>query len=131
MLRNLFFLYSLVSNLLFAQVEPLDQIRCDVQFKNNICAEINWTYGPFFDKYSSAVLLLNQARQIKVIPWMVMDKHEHGSRPVKLITLNPTEFKIDEMFFMGGMTGRWFLKIQLLDNKKNVIDEARYPVAIK
>jgi hypothetical protein len=36
------------------------------------------------------------------------------------------EFLIEKAYFMGGMDGQWFLKIQLNDANHSFIEEVRY-----
>lgn len=57
---------------------------------------------------------------------MVMPSHEHGSRPVVLTKLGDREYLAEKAYFMGGMDGQWFLKIQLLDADKINLEETRY-----
>jgi hypothetical protein len=62
--------------------------RCDLRFtQTSVCANIDWIYGPYLDQYNSAKISISENNTIgslKVIPWMVMNSHEHGSRPVVL-----------------------------------------------
>ncbi len=104
--------------------------RCDLKFsKVNTCVNFDWVYGPFFDQYNSVKVSYNENPEItniKVIPWMVMQHgHEHGSRPVVMTKTGDREFLIDKIFFMGGMMGEWFLRIQLLDSNNAVLEEQR------
>ena len=109
--------------------------RCDVKFsKTSLCANIDWIYGPYLDQYNSAKISLSEndkVASIKVIPWMVMSNHEHGSRPVVLTKTGDREFLIEKAYFMGGMDGSWFFKIQLNDSTNNLIEEARYLLEFK
>jgi hypothetical protein len=104
--------------------------RCDVKFNTvAVCANIDWVSGPFLDQYNSAKISLSnntQVSTINVIPWMVMSSHEHGSRPVDLTKTGENEFLIEKAYFMGGMDGQWFLKIQLNDSNHSLIEEVRY-----
>ena len=106
--------------------------RCDVKFsQNNVCANVDWVYGPFLDQYTSAKIIHSENNNVvtlKVIPWMVMANHEHGSRPVVLTKTSDREYLVEKAFFMGGMEGSWFFRIQLLDTNKKVLEEARYPI---
>ncbi len=100
--------------------------------KQNVCAKIEWISKPVFNQYTSATVVLknNSGYAVNVIPWMVMDGgHEHGSRPTKITTVSPDDFLVEKIYFMGGMMGDWFLRIQLL-NGKNVIEEVRTKVEL-
>ena len=109
--------------------------RCDLKFsQSNVCANVDWIYGPYLDQYTSAKISHTEDINVvsmKVIPWMVMANHEHGSRPVVLTKTSDREYLIEKAFFMGGMEGSWFLRVQLLDANKKVIEEARYPIIFK
>lgn len=108
--------------------------RCDFSFPNNkVCAELNWVYGPFYDQENSFRVSLTNSTQftsIKVIPWMVMHGHEHGSGPVKMKAIGQNEFQIDNAHFIGGMMGDWFIRLQLL-NGTQVVEETRLKVEPK
>lgn len=112
-----------------------DSIRCDINFsKSNTCVQIDWVYGPYLDQYNSLKITYsdsNLVNSINVIPWMVMSSHEHGSRPVVLTKTGDREFLVEKAYFMGGMDGQWYLKIQLLDSSKFIIDENRYLINFK
>lgn len=103
--------------------------RCDLKLeKSNVCANFTWVYGPLLDQYNSVKIEYtenSQVSSIKVIPWMVMHGHEHGSRPVVLTKTGDREYLVDKIFFMGGMQGEWYLKVQLLDSQNKLIEEAR------
>lgn len=109
--------------------------RCDMKFsKTSVCANIDWVYGPYLDQYNSAKISLsenNQVSSIQVIPWMVMGAHEHGSRPVVLTKTGDREFLIEKAYFMGGMDGKWFFKVQLNDSKNTLIEENKYLIEFK
>jgi hypothetical protein len=109
--------------------------RCDVKFsKSSVCANIDWIYGPYLDQYSSAKITLSENDQvsaIKIIPWMVMGSHEHGSRPVVLTQTGDREFLIEKAYFMGGMDGLWYFKIQLNNSNNTLIEESRYLIEFK
>ena len=108
--------------------------RCDFSFPNNkVCAELNWVYGPFYDQENSFRVSLTNSTHftaIKVIPWMVMHGHEHGSGPVKMKAIGQNEFQIDNAHFIGGMMGDWFIRLQLL-NGTQVVEETRLKVEPK
>jgi hypothetical protein len=129
-LKKLFFIIAIVSSFTVFADE-----RCDVKFsKTSLCANIDWIYGPYLDQYNSAKVSLSEndkVATIKVIPWMVMRSHEHGSRPVVLTKTGDREYLIEKAYFMGGMEGSWFFKIQLNDSTNTMIDEARYLVEFK
>ncbi len=104
--------------------------RCDLTFiKTNTCVNFDWVYGPYLDQYNSVKVSYQETinvTAIKVIPWMVMQHgHEHGSRPVTMTKTGDREFLIDKIFFMGGMIGEWYLRVQLLDSKNVILEEQR------
>ena len=104
--------------------------RCDLTFtKTNTCVNFDWVYGPFLDQYNSVKVSFqesNEVEAIKVIPWMVMQHgHEHGSRPVTMTKTGDREYLVDKIFFMGGMVGDWYLRVQLLDSKNTILEEQR------
>lgn len=109
--------------------------RCDLKFtQTSVCANIDWIYGPYLDQYNSAKISIsenNTIGSIKVIPWMVMNSHEHGSRPVVLTKTGDREYLIEKAYFMGGMQGQWFFKVQLNDLNNKLIEESRILVEFK
>jgi len=120
----LLFLLSLMSLSLIANE------RCDLSFpKSNTCVNFEWVYGPYLDQYNTIKISYREtldATSIKVIPWMVMQHgHEHGSRPVTMTQTGDREFLVDKIFFMGGMMGEWYLRVQLLDSKNSILEEQR------
>lgn len=108
--------------------------NCGIKFeKTNVCANIEWIYGPYLDQYNSAKISLTNIENftsIKVIPWMVMSSHEHGSRPVTLTKTSDNEYLIEKAYFMGGMQGTWFFKVQLLKDT-TVLEEVRTAIQFK
>ena len=100
--------------------------------QNNICAKINWLTGPTFNQLNTASISLSENKDLKlnVIPWMVMNVHEHGSRPVVMTSISPTEYLVEKIYFMGGMQGQWYLKLQLLNDQSIVLEEVRTPVSL-
>ena len=96
--------------------------------KNNLCAKIHWITGPSANLYNSATITLSNNTDLKlnVIPWMVMEGgHEHGSRPVTITNVSPTDYLVEKLYFMGGMMGEWYLKLQLVNDQKVVVEEVR------
>lgn len=101
--------------------------------QNNVCAKVEWQNTPVFNQYTSVTVALknNKNYSLNVIPWMVMAAgHEHGSRPVVITTISPDDYLIEKIYFMGGMKGDWFLKLQLLNDKKEVVEESRLKVEL-
>lgn len=101
--------------------------------KSLLCAKISWLTGPVFNQYSSATVTLNEqtALKLNVIPWMVMGGgHEHGTKKVTITATTPTDYLIEKIYFMGGMTGSWFLRLQLINDKSEVVEEVRSLVAL-
>ena len=101
--------------------------------KNNLCAKIQWINTPVLNQFISASVTLSADTSLKlnVIPWMVMPGHEHGSRPVVITAVGPTDYLVEKMYFMGGMMGEWFLRLQLLNDKKEVTEEVRVKVDLQ
>lgn len=103
----------------------------DLNFvKNNICARVSWIKGPSINEFNAVAVNLSEDKNLtlNVIPWMVMSGHQHGSRPVVTTITSPTDYVIDRIYFMGGMSGQWYLKFQLLNEKKEVVEEVRTPI---
>lgn len=98
--------------------------------KNNICARVDWVKGPSINEFNTVVVNLSDDKDLtlNVLPWMVMMGHEHGSRPVAIKAVTPRDYLIEKIYFMGGMNGQWYLKLQLLNDKKEVVEEVRSPV---
>jgi len=100
--------------------------------KNNICARFDWVKGPSINEFNTVVVNLSEDKDLtlNVLPWMVMMGHEHGSRPVAIKAVTPRDYLIEKIYFMGGMNGQWYLKFQLLNDKKEVVEEVRTPVRL-
>ena len=104
--------------------------------KSNICVEIQWSYGPYLNQYNEAIVTLNplksdqeiKTQKIKIFPWMVMPNHQHGSRPVVIQKLRDHEFKVEKIYFMGGMMGYWLIKVQNLTSDNTLFEEVSYRV---
>lgn len=126
----------ILTSLIFATIGLVKaEDNCPIVFpKTNSCAKLEWIYGPYLDQYNSAKISYSsnsQISKIKIIPWMVMSSHEHGSRPVVLTQTGDKEFLIEKAYFMGGMDGSWFFKIQLLDSNNIVLEEVRTLIEFK
>lgn len=103
-------------------------VQGEISFpQNKVCATLNWIQGPSLNQFNSASLHISETNlKLNVIPWMVMGMgHEHGSRPVTITNVSPFDYLVEKIYFMGGMSGDWFLRLQLVDDKKNVIEEVR------
>ena len=104
--------------------------------KNKICASLKWMTGPTLNEFNSIEVSLRREghlglenTMLKVLPWMVMGGgHEHGSRPVETSKVGNDLYLVKKIYFMGGMSGNWFLRFQLLDNNSQIIEEVRSPV---
>lgn len=104
--------------------------------KSNICVDVQWNYGPYLNQYNEALITLRaldannelKADKINIFPWMVMPSHQHGSRPVTIQKLRDHEFKVEKIYFMGGMMGYWLLKVQNLKSDNTLIEEISYRV---
>lgn len=106
------------------------------QLKNyNACVKIQWNYGPYINQYNEILVTLDaidptrpiQNDEIKIFPWMIMNHHEHGSRPVIQTKLRENEYKVEKIYFMGGMQGTWQIRVQHL-NAGKLIEEVRHNV---
>lgn len=101
----------------------------------NACVNVQWNYGPFLNQYNEALVTLSAldeskpmaTNEIKIFPWMIMHHHEHGSRPVVQTKLRENEYKVEKIYFMGGMQGIWQLRVQSL-NAGKATEEVRYNV---
>jgi hypothetical protein len=113
-------------SLFVASVQACEQNEISFP-KNNVCAKLNWISGPAFDQFNSATVHTSETNlKLNVLPWMVMSGgHEHGSRPVLLTTVAPGEYLVEKIYFMKGMQGSWFLKLQLLNDNKEIVEEVR------
>jgi hypothetical protein len=122
LMKKLFLLASLFITSAYACQQ--DEIKFP---QNNVCAKLNWITGPFFDQFNSASISLSETNfKLNVLPWMVMTNgHDHGSRPVVLTTIAPREYLVEKIYFMKGMQGNWFLRLQLINEKKEIIEEVR------
>lgn len=100
--------------------------------KNNICAKVSWIKGPSINEFNSVSVNLSEDKNLRlnVLPWMVMTNMEHGSRPVTMTSVSPTDYLVEKIYFMGGMHGQWFLKLQLLNAENAVVEEIRTPVRL-
>lgn len=107
-------------------------VQDEISFpKNNICVEVKWIVGPTSNEFNSASFHVSDSNlKLNVIPWMVMaGGHEHGSRPVLITNVSPNDYLVEKMYFMK-MMGDWFLKMQLINDKKEVVEEVRVKLAI-
>ena len=100
--------------------------------KSQVCSKLTWITGPSINQFNTATIQLSETSlKLKVFPWMVMEGgHEHGSRPVIINEVTPGDYLIEKIYFMGGMQGSWFLKLQLLNDKKEVVEEVRSLVSL-
>lgn len=129
---------KVASIFLFLSLINLDAFSCEpgeIAFsQTTVCAKVEWQSKPVFNQYTSASVTLknNSNYTLNVIPWMVMGGgHEHGSRPVVITTVSPDDYLVEKIYFMGGMMGDWFLRLQLLNSKKQIIEESRVKVDLK
>ena len=129
-MKSAFFLFAFA----FFNIKAYACEQGEIEFKEkNICAKIEWMTPPAFNQYLSATVTLknNEAYSLNVLPWMVMaGGHEHGSRPVALTTVSPNDYLVEKIYFMGGMKGDWFLRLQLLNGKKEIVEENRVKVEL-
>lgn len=100
--------------------------------KNNICAKIDWIKGPSLNEFNTISVNLSENANLKlnVLPWMVMGSHEHGSRPISITAISPTDYLVEKIYFMGGMQGQWYLRLQLLNDQKVVVEEVSTQVSL-
>jgi len=126
-----------LSLILFFSFINLDSFACEqgeiVFSQTSVCAKLDWQSRPVYNQYLSATVALknNQNYTLNVVPWMVMGGgHEHGSRPVTITAVSPGDYLIEKIYFMGGMKGEWFLRLQLLNSNKQIIEESRIKVEL-
>lgn len=123
-MKTLFLILSLLSFNLYAS-------NCDVEFKEtHVCAHYEWVYGPTMNEMNALRVSVSdhsQFDELKVIPWMVMQNHEHGSRPVMTTKLNDLEYSVEKIYFMGGMVGTWYLRFILMKDGSS-LEESRVEV---
>jgi hypothetical protein len=100
--------------------------------QSNVCSKLTWLVGPTFNQFNSVSIQLSETNlKLNVIPWMVMmGGHEHGSRPVIINEVSPSDYLIEKIYFMGGMHGTWFLRLQLVNEKKELVEEVRSMVSL-
>lgn len=123
-MKTLLFAFSLMGIINQAKACEPNEIAFP---KNQVCSKLTWITGPSFNQFNSATVQLSETNlKLNVIPWMVMTgSHEHGSRPVTINAISPSDYLIEKIYFMGGMQGNWFLKLQLINDKKEVVEEVR------
>lgn len=100
--------------------------------QNKVCATVSWITGPTLNQFNSTSIHVSKTNlKLNVVPWMVMDGgHEHGSRPVSITNVSPSDYLVEKLYFMGGMHGEWFLKLQLVDAEKKILEEVRTKVEL-
>ena len=106
-------------------------VQDEISFpQNKVCASLNWVSGPNLNQYNSVAVHTSETNlKLNLVPWMVMSNgHEHGSRPIIMTTVTPVDYLFEKIYFMGGMSGEWFLKLQLVNEQKVVVEEVRVKV---
>lgn len=100
--------------------------------QNKVCASLSWITGPSLNQFNSVNIHISETNlKLNVLPWMVMEGgHEHGSRPVTITTVSKADYLVEKLYFMGGMHGDWFLKLQLVDGDKKIFEEVRTKVEL-
>ena len=96
--------------------------------QSDLCAQLEWLQGPTYNQFNNIEISLNKDSnyRLNIIPWMVMSGgHEHGSRPVKIVASSSTNYVVEKIYFMGGMMGDWYLRLQLLNSDNSVVEEVR------
>jgi hypothetical protein len=99
--------------------------------QNKVCVDMKWITGPSADAFNSASFHVSETKlHLNVLPWMVMSEgHEHGSRPVVMTNISPDDYLVEKMYFMK-MMGSWFLKLQLINDQKEISEEVRVKVEL-
>ncbi len=128
-MKYLFLTLLLLSFFTKAHACDQDEIKF---IENGICAKINWIIGPTYNQFNEIQVILSENNnfRLNVIPWMVMSAHEHGSRPIVMTVITPTDYLIEKIYFMGGMQGLWYLRFQLLNEQNIVLEEVRSLVSL-
>lgn len=122
-MKFLLILLSLITFNLYAQE------NCVAVTKDNLCIEIQWKNNIELGKYLANTVrfkdlnLSNDDQTVYVSPkhtikfygWMIMQHHEHGTRPVKTNEVAPGVFENSEIFYMKGMKGSWQFKVKVGD----------------
>lgn len=123
-MKSLFF--ALVCTSFFASAYACGPEEISFE-KSALCAKVQWISGPSVNQYSSASVTLSADTDLKlnIVPWMVMGGMEHGSRPVVITNSSPKDYLVEKIYFMGGMMGEWYLKFQLINANKEVVEEVR------
>lgn len=96
---------------------------CPVEVKGlGLCAELIWTEGPHWGKFSNAELrywdkkkgreaLQEPSENLVVYPWMIMEMGEHGGRSPVVKKLGPGHLSL-ERFQFAKMPGHWEVRIR-------------------
>lgn len=101
--------------------------KCAAIIKNNICIELEWTQNVELGTYLENIVRFKDLGQtdanqtvyvdldepIKFYGWMIMQHHEHGTRPVTTEKVSPGLYKNSKIFFMKGMKGKWQFKVRI------------------
>lgn len=111
---------------------------CDLEMKKTkLCANVTWVTQPIENQFLSAKVVfqnteseLEQIGSFKFLTWMVMPGMEHGGRPLKVTQASAFEYLLEKIYFMGGMSGSWYLKAQVFNKNSQLIEEARYEVQL-
>ena len=105
------------------------QAECLKLDNEQICAKTEWTHGPILGEFNSNIVKFidldksNTFIEIYTDPlypvefygWMIMGRHQHGTRPVIVTKLEPGVYKVEKIFFMSGMSGTWQFNLKTND----------------
>lgn len=121
-----------------AEVAPGESLAgCEKRFaKRNFCAKLAWVQSPRVNQEAKATLTFSTAEgsvysevgadSIKL--FLAMKAHGHGAPPVELFEDRPGEIAVENMIFT--MPGAWQIHVQILDDRKAVVDEAVWEIVL-
>ena len=112
---------SLMSTVSFAKDD------CVAVTKEKLCIQFEWTKGPYISAYSQNIVKFKDmtkstaeetkyrspSESVQFFGWMVMNSHQHGTRPVKTHIVEDGVYENSKIFYMGGMTGTWQFKVKI------------------
>ena len=94
--------------------------------KTDVCVDLKSDIA-FSTKQEGRFSLALNAELVKIDLWMQMGQHGHGSSPLKVTPVSPSEYDITKAYFV--MRGSWQIRVTY---KKNAVEETLIiPVTIK
>lgn len=94
---------------------------CIAVTQDQLCIQLEWTEGPYLGAYSKNIVKFKDLKAssgdgevfkapkgaIQFYGWMVMNSHEHGTRPLATKILSDGVYENSKVYYMGGMMGSW------------------------